>query len=167
MFAHLHTQGRATVGRVGERNFWVLADRVNTFRAAYPAVLLSAITAIETDTPAHADAIHSLIQGWMQHIGPVTAAPLAASLHLQPEEVLQAMLRLEASGTVLRGWYSMSRPSNGNSSLDGSLLATSIEWCERRLLARIHRLTLGRLRKEIEPVTPAQFMRWLLRWQHL
>jgi len=41
------------------------------------------------------------------------------------------------------------------------------EWCERRLLARIHRLTLGALRKEIEPVTAAQFMRWLLRWQHV
>ena len=43
----------------------------------------------------------------------------------------------------------------------------STEWCDRRLLARIHRLTLGALRKEIEPVTPAQFMRWLLRWQHI
>jgi ATP-dependent Lhr-like helicase len=41
------------------------------------------------------------------------------------------------------------------------------EWCDRRLLARIHRLTLGALRKEIQPVTRAQFMRWLLRWQHI
>lgn len=168
MVAHLQAQGRATVGSVGEQRFWVLADRVNTFRAAYPtAVLLSETTEVETETPAHSDAVHSVVQGWMQHVGPVTAAQLAASLHLQPEEVLQAMLRLEASGTVLRGWYSMTRPSDGNSSLEDSRLATSVEWCERRLLARIHRLTLGRLRKEIEPVTPAQFMRWLLRWQHL
>ena len=41
------------------------------------------------------------------------------------------------------------------------------EWCERRLLARIHRLTVATLRKQIEPVTPAQFMRWLLYWQHV
>jgi ATP-dependent Lhr-like helicase len=41
------------------------------------------------------------------------------------------------------------------------------EWCDRRLLARIHRLTVATLRKQIEPVTPAQFMRWLLRWQHV
>src|SRR5256884_1031695 len=41
------------------------------------------------------------------------------------------------------------------------------EWCERRLLARIHRLTLGQLRKEIQSVTPAQFMNWQLRWQHV
>ena len=64
------------------------------------------------------------------------------------------MLRMEASGTVLRGNFT------GSSQL-------GTEWCERRLLARIHRLTLGTLRKQIEPVTAAQFMRWLLRWQHV
>jgi ATP-dependent Lhr-like helicase len=41
------------------------------------------------------------------------------------------------------------------------------EWCDRRLLARIHSLTIGRLRREIEPVTAALFMRWLLEWQHV
>ena len=41
------------------------------------------------------------------------------------------------------------------------------EWCERRLLARIHRLTVGMLRKQIEPVTAAAFLRWLMRWQHV
>src|SRR4029077_16044682 len=42
-----------------------------------------------------------------------------------------------------------------------------IEWCERRLLARIHRLTVATLRKPIKPISAAQFMRWLLRWQHV
>jgi ATP-dependent Lhr-like helicase len=42
-----------------------------------------------------------------------------------------------------------------------------MEWCDRRLLARIHRLTLGTLRKQVASVTPAQFMNWLLRWQHV
>jgi ATP-dependent Lhr-like helicase len=41
-----------------------------------------------------------------------------------------------------------------------------MEWCNRRLLARIHRLTIGRLRREIEPVTTADFMRFLFSWQH-
>jgi len=41
-----------------------------------------------------------------------------------------------------------------------------MEWCERRLLSRIHRLTIGTLRKQIEPVTPADYMRWLIHWQH-
>src|SRR5205807_3864803 len=44
---------------------------------------------------------------------------------------------------------------------------SEMEWCNRRLLARIHRLTLGRLRKEIEPVTSANFMRFLFAWQHI
>jgi ATP-dependent Lhr-like helicase len=66
----------------------------------------------------------------------------------------KALLRLEASGVVLRGQFS-------------DRASRQTEWCERGLLARIHRLTLGQLRKEIHPVTPAQFMDWLLRWQHV
>jgi ATP-dependent Lhr-like helicase len=73
---------------------------------------------------------------------------------LPANEIGKVMLRLEGTGAVLRGRFS-----------DPHLRAT--EWCERRLLARIHRLTVGKLRKEIEPVSAAQFMRWLLRWQHL
>ena len=42
-----------------------------------------------------------------------------------------------------------------------------MEWCDRRLLARIHRYTLNRLRAEIEPVSAADFMRFLLHWQHV
>jgi ATP-dependent Lhr-like helicase len=66
----------------------------------------------------------------------------------------KALLRLEASGVVLRGKFT--GPASDET-----------EWCERRLLARIHRLTLGQLRKEIQSVTPAQFMNWQLRWQHV
>ena len=64
------------------------------------------------------------------------------------------LLRMEAAGSILRGQFTDS--SGGET-----------EWCDRRLLARIHQLTLGTLRKQIQPVTAAQFMRWLLRWQHL
>jgi ATP-dependent Lhr-like helicase len=168
MFERLRANGRATVARVGDERSWVASEKARTFRAAYPlAVFESEVAEIEKEDPAHSDAVLSVVQGWMQHAGPVTAAQLSSVLHLHAEEVLQALLRLEASGTVLRGWYSMTRPADGNSSLDDGRLAHSMEWCERRLLARVHRLTLGRLRKEIEPVTPAQFMRWLLRWQHV
>src|SRR5207302_1263173 len=93
--------------------------------------------------------------GWMQHLGPATAASLAATLGLDSGDIEKALLRLEAAGSVLRGQF-----ENRASPLP-------IGFCDRRLLARIHRLTLGRLRKQIEPVTTAQFMRWLLRWQHL
>ena len=72
---------------------------------------------------------------------------------LAAADIEKVMLRIEAAGSVLRGQFTDS--SNGET-----------EWCDRRLLARIHRLTLGALRKQIQPVTAAQFMRWLLRWQH-
>jgi ATP-dependent Lhr-like helicase len=95
-----------------------------------------------------------MITGWVQHSGPLRASLLARQLELAPGEVEQVLLRLEAAGSVLRGKFTDSA-------------AGETEWCERRLLARIHRLTLGALRKQIEPVTAAQFMRWLLRWQHV
>jgi ATP-dependent Lhr-like helicase len=79
---------------------------------------------------------------------------LASILGLASHEIEKSLLRLEASGTILRGKFT-----------DPGV--TETEWCERRLLARIHRLTLGQLRKQIASVTPAQFMTWLFRWQHL
>jgi ATP-dependent Lhr-like helicase len=75
-------------------------------------------------------------------------------LGLPTREIENTLLRLEASGAILRGRFA-------------ETASDETEWCERRLLARIHRLTLGTLRKQIQSVTPAQFMRWLLRWQHV
>jgi ATP-dependent helicase Lhr and Lhr-like helicase len=162
----LRGSGRATVVTVGDEHFWTSVERAKTFRAAYPeAVFETPVAEIETQDPSHSDAIHVVVQGWMQHIGPVTAADLASLLHLHPQEVLQALLRLESTGAILRGWFATSRPPDGQLSAIHDPLST--EFCDRRLLARIHRLTLGKLRKEIEPATPAQFMRWLLRWQHV
>jgi len=90
----------------------------------------------------------------MAHIGPVSATQLAKVLGIPASDVERALLRLETSGVILRGKFT-----------DPSSQET--EWCERRLLARIHRLTLGQLRKQIESVSPAHFMNWLLRWQHV
>ena len=73
-----------------------------------------------------------------------------------PKAIVESGLaQLEAEGQVLRGRFSQ------------GLAADRVEWCNRRLLARIHRLTLRRLRREIEPVTTADFIRFLCRWQHL
>src|SRR6202162_4231199 len=90
----------------------------------------------------------------MGHLGPVSAATLSDFLGLAVNDFDKTFLRLEASGAILRGHFTV-----------GSSQET--EWCERRLLARIHRLTLGSLRSQIQPATAAQFMRWLLRWQHV
>ena len=75
-------------------------------------------------------------------------------LHLPVSEIDKTLLRIETTGLILRGTFDKT-------------LGEETQWSERRLLARIHRLTLGTLRKQIEPVTSATFMRWLLRWQHV
>ena len=94
-----------------------------------------------------------VVRGWAGCLGPFTAASLASRLGYQPGEVDIALAQLESEGAVLRGHFSQA--------------STEIEWCERTLLSRIHRLTLGRLRREIEPVTTQDLMRFYLRWQHV
>ncbi len=107
----------------------------------------------------------TVVQGWMESIGPTTVTQLADRLHLPVDGVTAAMLKLESQGQVLRGQF---RVHSGFSTQDSALSGISAsEWCHRRLLARIHRLTIGRLRKDIEPVTAAEFMRFLLQWQHV
>ena len=94
------------------------------------------------------------VRGWMECMGPVTAAELAARLALDAGEVEIALGALEAEGQVFQGHYKRR-------------IGQELEWCNRRILARIHHLTLGRLRREIAPVTAAQFHQFLARWQHL
>jgi len=97
--------------------------------------------------------IVATVRGWMDSSGPVTAAGLADRLALPPDEVHIALAMLENEGQVFQGKYRDSK-------------SPVVEWCNRRILARIHRATLGRLRREIEPVTAAQFHEFLHRWQH-
>jgi len=89
----------------------------------------------------------------MEVAGPVTASGLSLALALCEDDVTLALHRLESEGQVLRGMF---RPGS-----------QELEWCDRRLLQRIHRLTVGRLRREIEPLTAQDFMRFLFRWHHL
>jgi ATP-dependent helicase Lhr and Lhr-like helicase len=96
-------------------------------------------------------AVAAVLRGWSDSIGPITPAALAARLSLPLEAVDIALAKLESEGLILRGRFT----------------SDDDEFCHRRVLARIHRMTLGRLRKEIEPVTSADFMRFLGRWQHL
>ncbi len=96
----------------------------------------------------------AVLRGWMESTGPATAAELSERLAFGREEIDIALAQLEGEGQILRGDY---RSRSGN---------RETEWCNRRILARIHRLTLGRLRREIEPVTAQQFHTFLFRWQH-
>ena len=97
-------------------------------------------------------AIVELLRGRVAVLGPVDEAGLGAPLGLTAAESRAALLALESEGVVLRGAFTPG--SRGE------------EWCDRRLLARIHRATLNRLRAEIEPIAPAQYMRFLCAWQH-
>ena len=92
------------------------------------------------------------VRGWMGVVGPVAAAALAQRLGLSSAQVESALAQLELSGLVLRGRFTQ---------------GATEEWCERTLLSRIHSLTIGRLRREIEPATTSDFLRYLLRWQHV
>ena len=150
----LQQQRRATRARVGNRYFWVAAEKLSSFRMLYPeSELEPVIDSAERESSIADDARLAMVNGWMMHSGPVTTEQLATALDQPANEVDIALLRVESKGLILRGKFSRR---------DGV-----IEWCDRRLLARIHRLTLGTLRKQVQPATPAQFMRWLTRWQHI
>lgn len=131
-FKELAATGRAHILERGGKVFWIATERRHLTGEALPAV-----------------------RGWMDSLGPVTAAALAGMLAFPHDEIETALLQLEAEGQAMRGRYS------------SPLEPDVVEWCNRRILARIHRLTLGQLRREIEPVTAAQFQRFLHRWQHL
>jgi len=122
---------------------------------------------VETTQLSREDALLTLVTGWMSHVGPVTASQLGEELGLPAADISNALLRMEASGTILRGKFSGAASRARVPAPHEQTPEQETEWCERRLLARIHRLTVGKLRKQIEPVTAAQFMRWLMRWQHV
>ena len=153
----------------GRRRYWVAAERAKTFSVLFPeARFEQEVAGVETLAPTRDDALLTMITGWMSHLGPTTAAQLGESFGIPASEITNALLRMEASGTVLRGNFSgetarASRPRPHELPREPA----ETEWCERRLLARIHRLTVATLRKQIEPVTAAQFMRWLLQWHHV
>ncbi len=155
---------RATIARPVREDgsaFYVAAERLSETQAVLgafrmdPAVTDPGADGAAAETSAE-DALRRVLQGWMEIAGPVTAAGLAARIGLSAESVERGLTALEVSGVVLQGRFS---PGTGTD--------TPMEWCERRLLSRIHRLTLGRLRREIHPVSATDFIRFLLRWQHV
>ncbi|HEY6467682.1 MAG TPA: DEAD/DEAH box helicase [Candidatus Acidoferrales bacterium] len=153
-FDELASARRATRATANGATYWVVAERAQSFVQLFPeANFETALPEVESAPSSADDGLFASITGWMFHAGPVTGSALAEVLGLPQTGIDRALLRLEAAGTILRGKFT------------GSMEET--EWCERRLLARIHRLTIGGLRKQVQPVTQAQFMRWLLRWQHV
>ena len=153
----LVASNRATQFRFGEKTFWAAAERLSMLQTIYPQARLEpeliVPELVREQTFERADAIRELLRGRMEVAGPVTAGELTDKLELSRSEVDCALLALEAEGFVLRGKF---HPD-----------AIEQEWCDRRLLARIHRLTIDRLRAEIQPVSPQDFYRFLLAWQRV
>ena len=164
LIEELIAAGRASVAAwqsgTTQQCAYVAAERADLIRLAIPGVAL--VPPIElplgfTETATTPEAAYqAIVQGWLEVGGPVTATGLAERLGLPRAKIEAALIALESAGVVLRGEFSAGARTGGET-----------EWCDRVLLARIHRLTLGRMRKEIEPVSAAQFMRFLLAWQHV
>ncbi len=158
-------RGRATVlvWRPDEsqqiRRAYVAAERWDVVRTAIPGGKAEPPVALplgfKPETLPEEEALRRIVGGWLDVLGPTTVSALSKKLGLAPNKIATALIGLEASGAVLRGEFT------------ARVIGAEIEWCERGLLARIHRLTLGRRRKEIEPVSPADFMRFLFAWQHV
>ena len=148
LFERLTCAGRAQIFERDGSPCWIATER----RAFVDALWTGANASGLRD-----DAYRKCVQGWIQILGPVSASGFATCLSLDLRSVLQAFLSLETQGLLMRGSFERAATSD---ELD-------TEWCERRILQRIHKLTIGMRRRQIEPVSPSTFMQWLLRWQHL
>ncbi|MHB0819372.1 DEAD/DEAH box helicase [Stutzerimonas stutzeri] len=159
-FAWLHELargGRATrLGIAQERALWLPLERLALGQAIYPGAshepVLQPLPGFD-GVPTEDDAVLELVRARLTGFGPLPVSLIARPLALPASVVAQALIRLESEGYVLRGRFTPG--------------ASEDEWCERHLLARIHRYTVKRLRREIEPVERADFMRFLFDWQHL
>ena len=161
-FEELARQGRASMATwtIAEstRSAYVAAERIQMVQAAFPrAHFEPQLEPVELNVKEQAwiergEVPRVIVQGWLECIGPTTAEALSTRLGLPRTDIEIALAQLEAEGVVLRGQF---EPKG-----------TEIEWCDRRLLARIHRRTINKLRREIQSVSAADLIRFLLRWQH-
>jgi ATP-dependent Lhr-like helicase len=154
LFDQLVAERRATRLRNG---LHVAAERLPEFSAALAEATLEPPIAAPAEFAAiewtPETALVEIVRGRLGGLGPVRPADLAASMNAGQADVDLALVALETEGYALRGRFTPA--------------ATDTEWCERHLLARIHRYTVKRLRREIEPVAPRDFMRFLFEWQHV
>lgn len=155
-FEELMQQRRAArlIRETGKPSLWVVAERLPEFEALFGTFTLAPPVTFPDRLPQKewedTQARKELLRGRMEALGPVTSSDVAASMGISADQAEYALMALEAEGFVFRGRYSGTDDE---------------EWCERRLLARIHRYTVKTLRAEIQPVTAAIYMRFLMDWQ--
>jgi len=133
-------------------SIWIAAERLPELAAIHAEASAAPLT-VPANRSSRAwtreTAVVELLRGRLTIVGPATARALAASLGVSETDAEAALITLETDGAVLRGRFTG---------------VDELEWCDRRLLARIHRYTLNRLRAEIEPISPADFQRFLFAW---
>ncbi|MEA3179945.1 MAG: ATP-dependent helicase Lhr and Lhr-like helicase [Gammaproteobacteria bacterium] len=155
--ANVAGDARAARDAANAHALWVTAERVPVFLAVFPNARLHPAIEVPAayDKPwSKDDALVEIVRGRLEGLGPVTASVIAASLDVPQADVDIALAVLQAEGFAMRGQFT------------GSANAVD-EWCERRLLARIHRYTVKRLRAEIEPIESRDFLRFLFEWQRV
>lgn len=154
------TRLRATADSDDDAALWIATETLPQARALFPDAAWSPEVTVPAEYAAAAWDADGVLAEWLRSrltgLGPATVAALAASLRQPAVAVEIALARLESEGYVMRGRFSRESSEGG-----------AEEWCERHLLARIHRYTVGRLRREIEPVSPRDFVRFLFDWQRV
>ncbi|MCU7828821.1 MAG: DEAD/DEAH box helicase [Candidatus Thiodiazotropha sp. (ex Myrtea sp. 'scaly one' KF741663)] len=153
--AALQRQQRATRLTFNDEILWVAAERLQAMQRVCPDYEMSPqINALPAEEAEFIEtAVTEIMRSRLESLGPVTVEQLAKPVNLTASEIAQALLALEQEGFVIQGRFDPRQ--------------SETEWCERGLLARIHRYTLKQLRREIEPVSPAEFMCFLFNWQGL
>ncbi|MGH8304559.1 MAG: DEAD/DEAH box helicase, partial [Steroidobacteraceae bacterium] len=158
LIATLVDARRVTQLRAGGAHLWIAAEQLPLFAALYPQgeclPPLAAPAGQARSSTADA-ALVELVRGRLTGLGPTTVQAIAQSAGLPAARVEAALATLQAEGFAMRGAFTAEGP------------AGAAEWCERRLLARIHRYTVKRLRAEIEPLEARDFLRFLFEWQRV
>jgi ATP-dependent helicase Lhr and Lhr-like helicase len=160
----LAESGRVTTlsAKTADTSLWVTAEQLPQITALYPGARCQPDIAAPAEFAQVAwtreDALRELLRSRLTALGPTPVAELSDPLRLPRAEVEAALLALQAEGYVMQGRFTPDALTPD---------APAEEWCERHLLARIHRYTLKRLRREIEPVEPRDFARFLFDWQRV
>jgi ATP-dependent Lhr-like helicase len=160
------------------RSFWIAAENLNIAELCWPGAVAQPPISLPDGVGWRGEstaATLALVRGRMEYCGPTTAPELAAALCLRPTAVDAALELLEAEGAVLRGTFRPASPpltdhrppTTDHSAVLSDRQPPPTEWCDRRLLARIHRLTLEGVRRQVQPVEPHDFWRFLIEHQHL
>ncbi len=157
-FTELKNEKRACVlSTESGYEFWVAVERIPQMNLIFPNSdmdpLLQIPDKLSEGITSKERALVEVVRGRLEALGPIRSIDLSSSMGMPVSEIEMALITLENEGFVFRGHFTPG--------------IDDLEWCERRLLARIHKYTLKSLRKEIEPVPAVDFMRFLFSWHAL